>query len=385
MMVANWTTGAESNNAVSLAKALAVHSRDINGLDVILCPPFASLTAVRSAVAAADIALGAPSIIYKERVGELTAELRVELSAAMLSHRLAYAIIGHWRWEDDNPTVALETAVALRNGIRPVICVSDTIESHRAGEPIEATIHRQVERGLSQVKREPAPGSLIIAYEPAWAIRSNQLVAAREASTVLGVVRAEIAQKFGNEVATSMPVLYGGNLNPSNAVDFAACGFNGALLTGDDNLDAATFLEIAKAFSSQYTEAGRPPFIPSESELVNGDVVDDPLTPEQLAVSRLLKRSLLPVISELENALHFLGDREAEGLRLIREKLDDFAQWERIARLGEIGEQFNTDIHHAIGTDERPDYPSRAVVEVLQPGYRVEDTIVQKAEVIVNR
>jgi molecular chaperone GrpE len=99
----------------------------------------------------------------------------------------------------------------------------------------------------------------------------------------------------------------------------------------------------------------------------------------------LLKRSLLPVITELDNALQYLGEREAQGLQLIRDKLRDFQKWERISRVGEFGETFDPDIHRAIGTDERGEYPSRMVVEVLRPGYRVEDHVVQKAEVIVNR
>ena len=165
----------------------------------------------------------------------------------------------------------------------------------------------------------------------------------------------------------------------------AAEGINGVLVV-DDDVNSADFMRIARAFSraSPHREKHAVPS-PALRSPESAAADDMELTAEQQAVSLLLKRSLLPVISELENALQYLSEREAQGLQLVHEKLEEFCKWEKISRLGEVGQPFDPDIHRAIGTDDRSDHPSRTVVELLQPGYRIEGDVVQKAVVIVNR
>ena len=387
VVAGSWTTGPTSADAAALAQAVAAHSSDINGVNLVLCPPFASLSAVRTATGVANIALGAPAIRYKNGMGELTPELIADVSAVLLSTKLDYVIIGHWQWHEGNEIVALETAAALAHGIKPIICVGNTAEQ-RKGEPVAETIRRQVFRALSLVSDLPFPGSLAIAYQPVWALRSRRAVevTADETTQVLGMIRTAVAERWGEETATATPLLYGGNVTADNAAALASVNDIGGVLLSDDSLSEETFLAIARAFSGTVPAAGSAP----SSESAHGEIEQcssgySDLTDEQQAVRLLLKCRLLPVITELEGALQYLGEREAQGLQLIGDKLRDFQDWERISRVGALGEPFDPDIHRAVGTDERSEYPSRVVVEVLQPGYRVEDNVVQKAEVIVNR
>ena len=378
LVVGNWTTNSASANAVALAEAIVRQAGNISGVNLVLCPPFASWPDVCTATSDTSITLGAPAIRYKGDMRELLREHIVEISAIMLANRFDHVIVGHWEWEEGNQIVASETAAALRHGICPIICVGDTHEQKKR-ELFEETMRRQVSEALSSVPTNLPPGALVIAYEPVWAIQSNQPV--DEVDRVLATLREAVDQELDKERAEAVPLLYGGSVSSHDAERFAAAGFNGVLVSGA-TLDANVFLAIARAFSTHTGDRGQPPFMSPEPQSGDADVA---LTPEQAAVSHLFNRGLLPVISELENAFQYLGEREAQGLQLIRDKLQFFQDWQNIARVGELGEPFDPEIHHAIGTDERSNYPSRHVVEVVQPGYRIGGDVVQKAEVIVNR
>ena len=379
MVVRSWAKSAAESDITALAEAAATQSGDIGMVNLILCPPFSSLAAVSTTIGDTGVTIGAPAI--RDKYG---GQINDEIAAAILANRCEYALVGHWRWRDTMDTVASETAAALRCGIRPILCVFDNDEHHRREEPIEETMRRQIHGALSRVNFELPPEPLAIAYEPAWTFESRQTLSAERAAEILGTVRRVIAQRLGVEIAASVPLLYAGRVSPSDADAFAAAeGINGVLVV-DDDVVSADVMHIARAFS-RVSHQREKHSIPSPALSEGSAAGDMELTAEQQAVSLLLKRSLLPVISELENALQYLGEREVQGLQLIQDKLQEFQKWERISRVGEIGEQFDPDVHRAIGTDDRSDYPSRTVVELVQPGYRIEGQVVQKAEVIVNR
>lgn len=379
MVVCIWTENAAESNVVALAEAAAAQSGDIGGVNVILCPPFASLAAVCTTISGTDITIGAPAL--RDKHGK---EISDEIAAAMLANRCEYALVGHWRWDETMNAVASETAAALRCGMRPILCVFDHDEHHRRGEPIGETVRRQIEGALSRVDFELPPRSLTIAYEPAWTFQSRQTLSAERASEILETIRRVLAQRLGAEIATSIPLLYAGRVNPSDAEAFAAAESIDGVVVVDEEVDAADFMQIVRAFSKASRHRAKRP-APSPALMSQDAAADDiGLTTEQQANGLLLKRSLVPVISELESALQFLGEREAQGLQLVQQRLEEFHEWENIIRVGEIGEEFDPDIHRAIGTDDRSDCPSRTVVEIVRTGYRIEGQIVQKAEVIVN-
>ena len=380
MVVCSWTIDATESDIVTVAEAAATQSGDIGGVNVILCPPFNSLAAVCATIGGTGITIGAPAI--RDKHGGAISD---ETAAAILAYRCEYALVGHWRRDEIMDTVASETVAALRCGIRPILCVFDNDEHHRRGEPIEETVRRQIKGALSRVDFELPPEPLAIAYEPAWTFQSRQTLSAERASEILETIRRVIADLLGVEIATSVPLLYAGEVSLSDVDAFAAAeGINGVLVI-DDDVDPAHFMQIARAFSNilSHREKHSAPSLALSSE--RAATHDAEPTAEQQAVSLLLKRNLAPVIFELENALQFLREREAQGLQLIQQRLEEFYEWEHIFRVGEVGEQFDPDIHRAIGTDDRSDCPSRTVVEIVRAGYRIEGQIVQKAEVIVNR
>ena len=380
MVVRSWAHNANESDVAALAEALATRSSDITGVDLILCPPFASLTDVRATVGDTGIAIGAP--VIRDKHGGQDAD---GIAASILANRCEYVVVGHWLWEETVATVASETEAALRHGICPILCVWDIDAHHRKREPIEVTMQRQIQGALSLVNFELSPRSLAIAYVPAWTIETGRTLPVERASDILATIRKVIIQRLGEESAASVPLLYGGRIDPDDADAFAAATGIDGILAIDDDIEPADFIQVARAFSaaSPHREQN---YIPS-SVLQSGRPAADDIeqTPEQQAVSLLLKRSLLPIISELEDALQYLADREAQGLQLIQEKLKEFQQWEKISRVGELFEEFDPDVHRAVGTDERGEHPSRTVVEVVRPGYRIEGNVVQKAEVIVNR
>lgn len=392
MVVGTWATSTAPAIVEEFVDIVATGRHDVGDVNLVLCPPFASLPAVRASTATANIALGAPAILYKQQMGEREPDdqQKADLSAIMLSWRFKYVIVGHSQWKDDNTTVARETAAALRHGMCPIICIVHNRE-HRRQESFDSTMKRQIGCALSDITPRQSEQPLAIAYQPEWAGPENQTVADQEAGNVSTAIRNVLGEKLGPAAADNTPLLYGGHVNADNATGFADAGFDGVLIS-DVSIGAETFLEIACTLSDrQLTVQGQRPRT-SPGPPLDSTVADDvpftddvPPTEELQSVKLLLNRSLLPVITELENALRYLNEREAQGLEMIQEKLRDFQEREHISRVGEVGEHFDPNIHRVIGMDERGEYQSRVVVEVLQPGYRVEDLVVQKAEVIVNR
>ena len=237
-------------SGVRLASAVASGSSAASGVQLIVAPPFVSLAAVRDAVAGSGVAVAAQNM-HADDSGAFTGEV----APPMLVGLCDYVIIGHSErrqfFGETDESVGRKVAAALEHGLRPILCVGETLDERESGRAAEV-IRRQVVAALADLDPEAVSGALAVAYEPVWAIGTGRAATPEIADQIMGgAIGPTIAAALGADVASVTPLLYGGSVNPANAADFAAVpSINGALV-GGASLDAGSFLDVAAAFSSR--------------------------------------------------------------------------------------------------------------------------------------
>ena len=249
IVVGNWKMNTDIQSGVALASAIASRASGVNGVQIVLGPPFVSLGAVRDAVSESNIAIAAQNMHANDN-GAFTGEI----APPMLVGLCEYVIIGHSErrqfFGETDESVGRKAAAALRHGLRPIVCVGETLDERESGRAAEV-IRRQVVGALAEIEPEAAMGRIAVAYEPVWAIGTGRAATPEIADQVMsGAINSTIAASLGSEVASSTPLLYGGSVNAGNAADFAAVdSINGALV-GGASLDADSFLAVVAAFAS---------------------------------------------------------------------------------------------------------------------------------------
>jgi triosephosphate isomerase len=213
--------------------------------DVALCPPFVSLAAVREIVHGSDLLLGAQNVFW-EKHGAWTGEV----SADMLRDAgCSCVLVGHserrQHFGETDPTVRRRLRAALEAGLRPIVCVGETLAEREAGQT-ERVVEAQVRGGLEGL----AAGDwavLTLAYEPVWAIGTGRNATPEQAQEVHALIRARIAALAGPEVAQRLRLLYGGSVKPDNAAGLLQQPDVDGALVGGASLEAAGFLRIVDA------------------------------------------------------------------------------------------------------------------------------------------
>ncbi len=185
--------------------------------DIVLCVPFVDIPNAIKATKGAKIAIGAQNMHYEANgayTGEVSADMLTELG-------VKYVIIGHSErrqyFAETDATVNLKVHAALKAGLRPIVCVGETLEQRDLGITIEH-IRLQVKSALSGVDSTNIK-RIVIAYEPIWAIGTGRTATSDQAEEVCGAIRDCIREMYGARVARSVTIQYGGSMNASNAAE----------------------------------------------------------------------------------------------------------------------------------------------------------------------
>ena len=249
IVAGNWKMNTDVASGVRLASSVAAGAVAVPGVQIIVAPPFVSLAAVRDALAGSSVGVAAQNV-HADDSGAFTGEI----APPMLVGLCDYVIIGHSErrqfFGETDESVGRKAAAVLQHGLRPIVCVGETLDERESGRAVEV-IRRQVVAALADLDPEAA-GSLAIAYEPVWAIGTGRAATPDLADQIMGgAIGSTIAAVLGTDAASETPLLYGGSVNSANAAEFAAVpSINGALV-GGASLDAGTFLDVAAAFSSR--------------------------------------------------------------------------------------------------------------------------------------
>ena len=241
----NWKMFTNLVSAQQLAGAVVAGCGSDDRVSVALCPPFPYLPVVASCLKGSKVALGGQNL-YPEKEGAFTGEVS---PAMLLDVGCRYVILGHserrHKMGENDEFINRKVHAALTAGLAVILCVGETIEE-RQGNRTESVIERQLVGGLGNV----ALGSMakvVIAYEPVWAIGTGLNASPAQAQDVHQFIRKQIGGKYGEEVANSIPIQYGGSVKPDNAALIMSQPDVDGALVGGASLQVESFLAIVKA------------------------------------------------------------------------------------------------------------------------------------------
>jgi triosephosphate isomerase (TIM) len=254
LMAGNWKMNLNHVEAVGLVQKLAWTLQDKRHdpakSEVVVLPPFTDLRSVQTLIDGDKLELGygAQDLSPFDSgayTGDISADMLVKLGCT-------YVVVGHserrqYHDEDDN-VVNAKTIQAIKKGLTPIVCVGEGLEVRRAAQHVEFTLGH-VEGALARLTAEQI-GSLVIAYEPVWAIGTGEVATPEDAQEVCGAIRGWIAEHHGAAAAEEIRVLYGGSVKGNNvAAIMAQPDIDGALVGGaslvvDDFVAIARFYEL---------------------------------------------------------------------------------------------------------------------------------------------
>jgi triosephosphate isomerase len=244
IIAGNWKMNKTNAEAAALVKEMAPLLTSIAGVEKVVCPPFTALSVVKEAIGGAAIGLGAQNMYWQEK-GAYTGEV----SPLMLAGLCQYVILGHSErrqyFGETDDGVNRKIVAAFAHGLRPIVCVGETLEQREAGQT-EEWVADQVQAALMGLPAEQVR-RLIIAYEPIWAIGTGRAATAQDANAVIGgTIRSALAEMYGEEVAKAVRVQYGGSVKPGNVAQFMALPDIDGALVGGASLKADDFVQIVR-------------------------------------------------------------------------------------------------------------------------------------------
>jgi triosephosphate isomerase len=242
LIAGNWKMNGNLQFAIDLVEG--IKAGDAGKAELAICPPAVYLMKIGGMLADSDIALGAQNVGDRE-AGAFTGEIAAHM---LLECGCRYAIVGHSErralYGESDQLVAARFAMALQAGIKPILCVGETLQERESGVT-EAVVARQVDAALEATGIDGF-AQAVIAYEPVWAIGTGQVATPEQAQTVHAYIRNRLAQ-LDSAVAQQVQILYGGSMNPANAAELLSqTDIDGGLI-GGAALKAHDFLAIAQA------------------------------------------------------------------------------------------------------------------------------------------
>jgi triosephosphate isomerase len=239
----NWKMHKTVAEAAALVTELAAGLAGDGRVEVAVAPAFTALAAVGRALAGTPIELAAQDVHW-EAQGAFTGEV----SAAMLAEvGVRHVIVGHSErralFGETDQTVRRKVGALLAAGLRPIVCVGETLAEREAGQTM-AVVGRQVRGGLAGFPAE-ALAALTLAYEPVWAIGTGKTATTAQAQEVHAAIRA-ILRELGGAAADAIRIQYGGSVKPENAAELMQQPDVDGALVGGASLKAKDFLAIVK-------------------------------------------------------------------------------------------------------------------------------------------
>jgi triosephosphate isomerase len=245
LVAGNWKMNHLVGTAVETAKALVELAGGVVGADIVICPAFTSLKSVADVVKGSRIQIGAQNCYIKES-GAFTGEVSPQM---LLDVGCTWTIIGHSErrqyFQESDEFLNEKAKVARAAGLKVMFCIGETLEERNSGRMNEV-LTRQVSKGLQGLGAAEFEG-FSIAYEPVWAIGTGVTATPQQAQEAHSFVRDLVRKQFGETVASSLRIQYGGSVKPDNAGELMARPDVDGSLVGGASLTAESFAAIVHA------------------------------------------------------------------------------------------------------------------------------------------
>jgi triosephosphate isomerase len=246
LIAGNWKMNLSLNESTALVRAIGQGISDIDGIDVLVAPPFTSLSVVKKALGDTRIFLAAQNMHWETGgafTGEVSGRMLVEAGCS-------HVILGHSErrslFKETNEMIDLKVKTALQTGLIPIICIGETLKERDEDKTFEV-IREQLEGSLKTfTDKGEMPRSAILAYEPVWAIGTGRTATPDQAQEVHYFIREWINKGFDKDTAERARILYGGSVKPDNIKDLMSRPDIDGALVGGASLKADAFLEIIK-------------------------------------------------------------------------------------------------------------------------------------------
>ncbi len=241
VIAGNWKMNMLPNEAINFIEELAPKVKDTKN-EVILCVPYTDLFYALLTAQNTNIKIGAQNMHFEEN-GAYTGEISGKMLKAI---NVEYVIIGHSErrqyFAETDETVNKKVKAAFQYGLKPIVCVGETLEQKEAGKT-ESIITSQTQLALEGLSSEQVQNT-IIAYEPIWAIGTGKTATSEDANNSIKAIRNKIAEIYGQTVANSVIIQYGGSVKSTNAKElFEMSDIDGGLV-GGASLKAEEFSKI---------------------------------------------------------------------------------------------------------------------------------------------
>jgi triosephosphate isomerase len=243
LIAGNWKMHKTVTEALETARQLVELTADVTGVDLMIAPTSVSLAPMADVLKGSQIALGAQNLFW-EKQGAYTGELSAEM---LLSTGCRYVLIGHSErrqyFGETDETVNKRLKAALAAGLIPVLCIGESETERDAGETF-SVLDKQVTNGLKGLFSDDL-GSLVIAYEPVWAIGTGKTASDDQAQEAHQYIRQLMGRQFDKALANTVRILYGGSVKPSNVKGLMGMPDIDGALVGGASLEAESFSQLA--------------------------------------------------------------------------------------------------------------------------------------------
>ena len=244
IIAGNWKMNKTNKEAVALAKELKKSLKGIKNREIVVCPPFTALSDVAKELKGSNIGLGAQNA-YCEEQGAFTGEVSVSMLKEI---GVKYVIIGHSErrehFKETNELINKKVKNALKNGLKPILCVGEKLLEREAGET-ERIVENHISNGLKSLTKKDVL-NCVIAYEPVWAIGTGRTATPEQAEEVHVFIRKLLEKMFDKETAGKVRIQYGGSVKPDNIKELMAKENIDGALVGGASLDANSFTKIVR-------------------------------------------------------------------------------------------------------------------------------------------
>ncbi|MBM9505606.1 triose-phosphate isomerase [Actinacidiphila acididurans] len=248
LMAGNWKMNLNHLEAIAHVQKLAfgLNDKDYDAVEVAVLPPFTDLRSVQTLVDGDKLKIkyGAQDISAYDS-GAYTGEISGPMLAKL---KCTYVTIGHSERRqyhgENEPVVNAKVKAAFKHGLTPILCVGEELEVREAGNHVTHTL-AQVEGGLKDIPAEQA-ASIVIAYEPVWAIGTGKVCGSDDAQEVCAAIRGKVAELYSQDLADQVRIQYGGSVKAGNVAEIMAKPDIDGALVGGASLDAEEFVKIVR-------------------------------------------------------------------------------------------------------------------------------------------